>query len=637
MKIDSYKYHRALIVLVFLLLLTINGYAQERSVINSSDELPRFTYKINSTVSELISSEAEFNKFKTKIRSNIKQILDNYTIKDKYSLQKLYNTLIYLDILDGKYQEALGNIINFTGLEEKPANRLLACIFEESLIRTCSQITDKSSYMFKTEFSKIYQTALKALPWDTIQLQIQSQFGAINLLSEGAVYGKIKSVYDPIVENLGHISENMAYQLIQTNYQLSVLIPLKNQIVQSLEEYVNSNIITKKNIWPDREVDIRNRSNLKPVFVAIWDMGLDPSIFPNQIWTNPREELDNIDNDQNGFVDDIYGISFGYNQKYQRNPLISLPAEIYNNYSEYLDDVKGTFDIFSNIDSPEAEIFQKKLSTISPDNYKSFRELINLLYLYVHGTHIAGIAVDGNPYAKLVNCRIYVDHRLIPLPPTEELVEKQAKNVKRACKYFKENGIRIVNVGWMPSRRALEYSMEANGIIKNARDRANLAMELYTMLINNMYYAIKDASNILFIVPAGNSNIDVSKDHTFKDILTLPNVLTVGAVDKAGDETTFTSFGKNVDIYANGANVESTVPGGKILQLSGTGVATPHVTNLAAKLLVVNPRLSSEELIDLIKLGADRSDDGRRLLLNPRTTFQLLEVKMNRYKAQFEE
>ena len=58
----------------------------------------------------------------------------------------------------------------------------------------------------------------------------------------------------------------------------------------------------------------------------------------------------------------------------------------------------------------------------------------------------------------------------------------------------------------------------------------------------------------------------------------------VGAVNQAGDETSFTSYGDTVVVDADGYNLESCVPGGTRLKLSGTSVATPNVANLAAKL-----------------------------------------------------
>ena len=96
----------------------------------------------------------------------------------------------------------------------------------------------------------------------------------------------------------------------------------------------------------------------------------------------------------------------------------------------------------------------------------------------------------------------------------------------------------------------------------------------------------------------------------------LPNLLTVGAVDRAGDEASFTSYGPTVKVHANGYQVESFLPGGERVALSGTSMASPQVANLAAKMLAVNPKLGPTEVIRLIVNTAERTADGRRNLMD---------------------
>jgi subtilisin family serine protease len=106
--------------------------------------------------------------------------------------------------------------------------------------------------------------------------------------------------------------------------------------------------------------------------------------------------------------------------------------------------------------------------------------------------------------------------------------------------------------------------------------------------------------------------------------LHLPNLIAVGAVNQAGDETSFTSYGDTVIVDADGYNVESYVPGGTKLQLSGTSMASPNVTNLAAKLFALQPSLTPTQVIDLIKRGATTSEDARRHLIDEKRSVALL-------------
>ena len=106
----------------------------------------------------------------------------------------------------------------------------------------------------------------------------------------------------------------------------------------------------------------------------------------------------------------------------------------------------------------------------------------------------------------------------------------------------------------------------------------------------------------------------------------LPNLITAGAVDQAGEETSFSTFGKTVVVHANGFEVDIVIPGGEHLKLSGTSMATPQVTNLAAKLLALDPKLSATQVKAMILASADRK--GRVNLINPKAMIARLGINL---------
>ena len=71
-------------------------------------------------------------------------------------------------------------------------------------------------------------------------------------------------------------------------------------------------------------------------------------------------------------------------------------------------------------------------------------------------------------------------------------------------------------------------------------------------------------------------------------------------------------------VHANGYQVESYIPGGERVALSGTSMSAPQVTNLAGKMLAVNPKLTPAELIRDHRDTAEKSADGRRMLVHPK-------------------
>jgi subtilisin family serine protease len=193
--------------------------------------------------------------------------------------------------------------------------------------------------------------------------------------------------------------------------------------------------------------------------------------------------------------------------------------------------------------------------------------------------------------------------------------------------YFKQHGVRVVNMSWGGSLKDVEDALEKNGV-GNADERKKEAREIFDMDRDGLFKALQGAPDILFIVSAGNSDNDVKFDEMVPSSFVLPNLITVGAVDQAGDETSFTSFGDNVTAYADGFEVDSFIPGGSHLKLSGTSMASPEVTNLAAKLFALDPTLKPGDVIDLIKGGLEAAPkDKRILLLNPKKSVELLKAR----------
>jgi subtilisin family serine protease len=162
-----------------------------------------------------------------------------------------------------------------------------------------------------------------------------------------------------------------------------------------------------------------------------------------------------------------------------------------------------------------------------------------------------------------------------------------------------------------------ENALELCNIGKTAEERKAIARELFDIENGALTKAMASAPQILFVTSAGNSNQDATFAEDTPAGIVLPNLITVGAVDKAGDEAPFTSYGPTVKVHANGYQVESFLPGGDRVALSGTSMSSPQVTNLAAKILAVNPKLTPPEVIAIIQQTAEKTADGRRVLIHP--------------------
>jgi subtilisin family serine protease len=206
------------------------------------------------------------------------------------------------------------------------------------------------------------------------------------------------------------------------------------------------------------------------------------------------------------------------------------------------------------------------------------------------------------------------------------MAKRHAKSYHEAVAYFQAHNVRVANMSWGWSYKEIESILEANGIGDDTEDRQQRAKEILGILDDGLFNAMKSAPEILFVSAAGNSDSDVAFDKVIPSAYELPNLLIVGAVDQAGERTSFTSSGENVLVYSNGFEVESYVPGGKRMAMSGTSMSSPNAANLAAKLIAVKPDLTPEQVIVIIKKSADSlTDQPDLLLMNPKAAMGVLE------------
>jgi subtilisin family serine protease len=197
----------------------------------------------------------------------------------------------------------------------------------------------------------------------------------------------------------------------------------------------------------------------------------------------------------------------------------------------------------------------------------------------------------------------------------------------KSIAFFKKNNVRVVNMSWGGDLRSVETALEQNNAGGTPDERRALARRIYDVSYNGLLTAMKSAPNILFVIAAGNSNNDVKFDEVMPSSFKLPNIMVAGAVDQAGEQTSFTSFG-NCDVYSNGFEVESSIPGGEKMKLSGTSMAAPNVTNLAAKLWALHPKFTVAQVKDGIVQGAEEKKSGDKTikLMDPKATVALFEA-----------
>jgi hypothetical protein len=251
------------------------------------------------------------------------------------------------------------------------------------------------------------------------------------------------------------------------------------------------------------------------VVVAVIDTGVDynhPDLAAN-MWTNPGEiPANGLDDDGNGFVDDVYGYDFG------------------NRDGDPFDDVR-------------------------------------------HGTHVSGIlGAVGNNAEGVVGVSWSVRIMAVKFLKAPNGSGSTLDAIS-SIQYAVNNGAQILSNSWGGETRSQA--------LQDAITAANEA-------------------GVLFVASAGNSG---SSTPLFP--ASMDGVLAVAATDQNDLKAPFSSFGGHVDVSAPGVDVLSTLPGRQYGLLSGTSMACPHTSGLAALIKTVNPALTHEQIVRVIQRTVD--------------------------------
>jgi len=287
------------------------------------------------------------------------------------------------------------------------------------------------------------------------------------------------------------------------------------------------------------------------IIVAVIDTGCDythPDLKKN-IWINQKESEANggiagKDDDGNGYVDDVYGYDFVSSDKTAARP--GAPGD-----PDPMDDGG-------------------------------------------HGTHCAGSigasANDGQGIAGL-------NH-----------------NVKIMCvRFLGDNGGTSVD-----SFRAIRYARENGAHIMSNSWGGGESSELFKSELRKI-----EDKGILFVAAAGNNGTNNDIKPYFPTNLSdtefrgrkFRNVISVGASDNMDTPADFSNYGsESVDVFAPGVAIVSTYPVAITAPgrqpyaiMSGTSMAAPYVSAVAALMLAANPALvgNPAEVIRLINETAD--------------------------------
>ncbi len=610
--------HGPLLCICFALVVWSAGaWAQDgaKKPVNSQTDLPRFSYPMSQPASEFVlADDTVFKPFTQRVLADVDATLHDYDIKDRATLRTELELKLTAQILLEDNDAALATLASLRGYQDKADLRLTTGLADEAILKARKQTGTASGSAYTEAVERIYSQEVDSLDWSVVGDAIRESESNLEIRTRGLVLASLKHNVDPVVQQAASVSNEDAAAILRSRLFIRVIVPVQAQLTAVLKQYVAAHKVEKPDIWADREVTLSAAQKLTPVRVGIWDSGVDTALFPKRLYTDPHPD----GHSPHGFVFDLQG-------RIIKGVLQPQSAEQKQVFPRMVDLFQGFDDLQYQVDSPDAAEVRRWASMTPPDQLSGELKQLQFAAQYSHGTHVAGIAARGNPAVRLVVAAFDDSLPELPFAPTVEWARRFAADFKMLGGYFRTHHVRVVNMSWSDSVAEFEQWLSKTSPQADPATRKATAAAIYKVWRSGIEDAIHGAPDTLFVAAAGNSDSNAGFDGGVPASIRAPNMMTVGAVNQAGDAATFTSYGDTVVVYADGYRVPSVVPGGRVMRFSGTSMASPNVVNLAAKLLALDPRLTPARVIDLIERGCDISADGRLHVINPKKTVALLQ------------
>jgi cell wall-associated protease len=352
--------------------------------------------------------------------------------------------------------------------------------------------------------------------------------------------------------------------------------------------------------------------------LAIIDSGIDykHKDLAARMWTNPNSETKT--DDGTVYKDDNHGWNFAE----KNNQIID-----YKYLGTFSSDCPKMFAVQGKILTGKATEEEKAWYKSKKEDQTFLKELMKFGN-FVHGSHVSGISSKDAPKSQLIGLKLIPTEtpgigKIDPAwvrearvwsvnrPDTTNplvtmflglLAKQQAKLLIETGQYTKATGGEVANGSFGTSVAAVkplisQLLSQFLGHEPSEQETKDYSVAFVNQIIDACKDFVASAPSTLFVFAAGNDGTNNDELPTSPANIKTENTIAVAATWGVSSLATFSNYGdKMVEVAAPGVVINSTIPGDQYMELSGTSMAAPFVTNVAGLVKDANPAFGVAEI-----------------------------------------
>lgn len=361
--------------------LSTQSWAEEQGAqaVTQKSDIPSLTYKIGDRPSKLFNDGPALLKWAETVAADANGLTERYTITNKAMLRSLDGLQSLPELLNRDVEALRRRHARQAALAENASKRLhsqIALIAEATAV--CGS-PDAGSIL-----SKIVKERLNGTPWavaEPVAKDLRAQFSAAGLGVDLTTVTKavLRGMDQRARESKKIWSADLVAELVRQRWMVDCIAPVGPDVLATLDAVIAAHAHeTANEIWSARSFAIDPDAPAHKVRIGVWDTAFDLSLFaapPN--------------------------LSFVILEDGTLKTGVTSPASD-SKTEQMIEWSQGSIGYEAGLSTPQAEAYAAHIKTLDAKEIKKFSEQLNSIRSDMHGTAVASVVIEGNPFAEIV-------------------------------------------------------------------------------------------------------------------------------------------------------------------------------------------------------------------------------------------